>query len=77
MGLLAGRTIFRSVESVSAGQSEASQRSPGKVSRQSAVVDELLKFRSRCLAVAQWMRDDLAPTTLSGNFALPTAVVES
>ena len=33
---------------VSAGQSEAGQRAPGEVPHQAAMVDELLKFCSRC-----------------------------
>src|ERR1035437_8882167 len=38
---------------VSAGETEASQRAPGKVPHYAAVVDELLKFRYRRVAVAQ------------------------
>src|SRR5271156_2830611 len=41
------------LQGVSAGEAEAGQRSPGKVPHQSAMVKELLKFRSRTIAVVE------------------------
>src|SRR5215469_2870133 len=46
---LGGVTLY----GVSARQSQARQRSPREVCHQSPVVDKLLKFRSRCVAVLQ------------------------
>src|SRR5664280_588595 len=41
------------LHSVSASEAETGQRSPGEVHHHSPVVDELLKLRSRCVAVVQ------------------------
>src|SRR5271157_4789580 len=52
-GFIAGGGIFGGIECVSASQAEAGQRSRRIVRYQAVVVDELLKFRRRRVAVVQ------------------------